>query len=137
MAYARELYAAVRDQGLAAHITFCGQRDDLRDIYAVSDAVLSLSTRPESFGRTVLEPLALGVPVVGYAHGGVAEILQALYPEGAVDVGDHDSAATRLQAVLAGDAGAPRENTRFILSRMCEDTLALYAELVASPRPQQ
>ena len=32
----------------------------LSDIYAVSNAVVSLSQQPESFGRTVLEPLAEG-----------------------------------------------------------------------------
>lgn len=135
IAYAREIYAKVRERGLGAHITFAGHRGDLRDIYAVSDVVLSLSTQPESFGRTVLEPLAEGRPVVGYAHGGVAEILEALYPRGAVPVRDLDAAAERVVAILSGQVAPPRRNDRFLLDNMARDTLALYEELLSSSRP--
>jgi glycosyltransferase involved in cell wall biosynthesis len=135
IAYAREIYAAVRAQGLDEHVTFAGHRGDLRDIYAVSDVVLSLSTQPESFGRTVLEPLAEGRPVVGYAHGGVAEILEALYPRGAVPVRDLDAATERVIAILSGQIAPPRRNDRFLLDNMARDTLALYAELLSSARP--
>jgi glycosyltransferase involved in cell wall biosynthesis len=41
---------------------------------AVSHLVCALSQQPESFGRTVLEAMALGKPVVGYDCGGVGEI---------------------------------------------------------------
>lgn len=136
-AYAEGLYHEVEESDLATHVTFAGHRTDLRDIYAVSDAVVSLSNQPESFGRTVLEPLAEGIPVVGYAHGGVAEILEALFPCGAVAVGDTAAAASRLQEALAGHCPAPRENTRFLLSKMCDDTLALYEQLLSSPRPER
>lgn len=135
IAYARELYDAVKNRELGEAITFAGHRNDLRDIYAVSDVVLSLSTQPESFGRTVLEPLSEGRPVVGYAHGGVAEILEALYPRGAVDVRDVDSAVERITAILHGQVAPPRRNDRFLLSRMVADTLAVYEELLSSERP--
>jgi glycosyltransferase involved in cell wall biosynthesis len=132
--YARELYSAVTERGLAEHITFAGHRGDLRDIYAVSDVVLSLSTQPESFGRTVLEPLSEGRPVVGYDHGGVAEILQALYPRGAVPVRDTDAAAKQVEAILSGQVAPPRKNEQFLLEVMARDTLALYTELLSSAR---
>ncbi|WP_439107939.1 glycosyltransferase family 4 protein [Congregibacter sp.] len=137
MAYARELYAAVAERGLESHITFAGHRGDLRDIYSVSDVVLSLSTQPESFGRTVLEPLSEGRPVVGYDHGGVAEILSALYPRGAVAVRDVDAAATQVAAILAGQVAPPRRNDRFLLDVMAKDTLSVYEELLSSPRQKQ
>lgn len=134
IAYARELYNAVAKRGLAEHVTFTGHRTDLRDIYAVSDVVLSLSTQPESFGRTVLEPLSEGRPVVGYAHGGVAEILEAMYPRGAVPVRDTAAAAAQVRAILAGQYAPPRANTLFLLEKMVSDTLNVYAELLSSPR---
>ncbi|MEZ5579451.1 MAG: glycosyltransferase family 4 protein [Candidatus Competibacteraceae bacterium] len=81
-AYADALRENVRSRGLAGIVLFTGHRADMRDIYAVSTLVLSLSAKPESFGRTVLEALSLGRPVVGYAHGGVGEILDRLYPAG-------------------------------------------------------
>ncbi len=134
LAYAQELYQAVADRGLRDVVTFAGHRNDLRDIYAVSKVVLSLSTQPESFGRTVLEPLSEGVAVVGYDHGGVAEILAALYPGGAVPVRDVSAAAARVTAILEGKIEGPRRNERFLLEHMTGDTLSLYAELLSSPR---
>jgi glycosyltransferase involved in cell wall biosynthesis len=124
----------VEQRGLAEHISFAGHRGDLRDIYSVSDVVLSLSTQPESFGRTVLEPLSEGRPVVGYDHGGVAEILAALYPRGAVPVRDVSAAATQIAAILQGQIAPPRRNDRFLLDIMARDTLALYDELLSSAR---
>lgn len=88
--YLAELQQTVRQRGLSDDITFTGQRSDLREIMAISDIVLSLSSKPEAFGRTVLEALGIGIPVVGYAHGGVGEQLSRLYPQGQVTLGDLD-----------------------------------------------
>lgn len=84
-AYAQEIRERVVQEGLAEVITFTGNRPDMREIYAVSDVVLSLSKKPESFGRTVLEALSMGTPVLGYADGGVGEILSKLFPVGQLD----------------------------------------------------
>ena len=117
----------------APWLTFAGHRDDVREVMAASAAVVSLSTRPESFGRTTLEALSLGTPVVGYDHGGVDEVLGQVFPEGRAAVGDAAAAAERLCAVLADEAGA-RARVRdhaFDEARMCAETLALYADLAA------
>ena len=37
---------------------------------------------PEAFGRTVIESIKLGVPVIGYDHGGVGEQLKHVFPSG-------------------------------------------------------
>ena len=125
--YARELARQ------APWLTFAGHRDDVREIMAASAAVVSLSTRPESFGRTTLEALSLGTPVVGYDHGGVGEVLGQVFPEGRVAVGVPAAAAERLCAVLADETGA-RARVRdhaFDEARMCAETLVLYADLAA------
>lgn len=118
----------------AVGVTFAGHRDDLREIMAVSAAVVSLSTHPESFGRTVLEALSLGTPVIGYAHGGVGEVLEQVFPQGRVRPGDPVDAARALGAVLDDREGARRavRDHDFTLERMCTRTLALYAELAAA-----
>lgn len=123
--------AAIMDRAPA--LTMLGHRSDLREIMALSAAVVSLSTRPESFGRTVLEALSLGVPVVGYDHGGVGEILGKLFPEGRVAPGDSQDAATKLAHVLKDPAAARRavQDHDFDVHRMCAETLALYAELAS------
>ena len=127
--YAREIRARVLAAGLTERIVFTGHRSDMREIYAISDCVLSLSSTPESFGRTVLEPLAMGRPVVGYAHGGVAEILAELFPHGAVAKGDIGATTLRAEAVLKGKTPAVLPNTRFLLERMQRSTLSLYEAL--------
>ncbi|MYE24513.1 MAG: glycosyltransferase family 4 protein [Gammaproteobacteria bacterium] len=126
-AYAASIRAA------SPGIVFTGHRSDLRDIMAVASAVVSLSNRPESFGRVTLEALSLGVPVVGYDHGGVGEILERVFPEGRVPVGRPDEAANRLAAVLDDEAVARSriQGHDFTLQRMCAETLALYEELAA------
>ena len=78
--------------GIADRISFLGHRTDLKEIMAVSTIVYSLSLDPEAFGRVSLEALALGKPVIGYDHGGVAEQLRVIFPLGLVNPGDLDCA---------------------------------------------
>lgn len=131
--YAEQLRAAVRARGLEEAIVFAGHRADMREIYAVSAAVLSLSAKPESFGRTVLEALSLGRPTVGYDHGGVGEILQRIYPAGLTPVGDLDRLTERVADLLSGAPPVPSEPA-YPLQRMLDQTLALYRALGRAPR---
>ncbi len=127
-AYAEELRQAVRERGLAHHISFTGARSDIREIYAISDLVLSLSTKPESFGRTVVEALSLGIPVVGYDHGGVGEILTHLFPAGRTPLGDPDALRHTVGAILDDPPEIP-ENHHYTLEAMTGRTLELYRTL--------
>lgn len=130
--YAQELHQSVEDRKLGEHIVFTGHRSDVRDIYAISDAVLSLSSKPESFGRTVLEALSLGRPVVAYDHGGVSEILQQLFPQGAVPLGDIDKLTDQVSGILNNPNPEVRPNDVFLLQHMQQQTLNLYQELLSS-----
>lgn len=130
-AYLRELQTKIAAAGLSADISLTGQRDDLREIMAVSDLVLSLSKQPESFGRTVLEALSLGVPVVGYAHGGVGEVLAARMPAGAVAVGDHNALTERVRELLHLGV-RPHPAGGHTLRAMLSATLDLYTALAST-----
>jgi len=85
---------------VADKVVWVGVQENMADVYALVDAVVSVSQKPESFGRTVAEALAVGTPVVGYDHGGVGEILQALYPSGRVPALDQARLAETLDNVL-------------------------------------
>lgn len=126
--YAGEVHQAVAELGLESDVTFTGHRSDMKEFYAVSDVVLSLSTKPESFGRTVLEALKLGTPVVGYSHGGVGEILNDVFPAGAVPVGDSAALADRVAGLLQEQTTVP-PIVQYSLSEMLEQTIGLYEEL--------
>ena len=128
--YINELQGTIRKQGLEDRITLTGRRDDMREIYAVSDLVLSLSNKPESFGRTVLEPLCMGVPAVGYDHGGAGEILACLFPQGRAPLGDQAVLCLTAERLLEHPEVVVRSDA-YALQDMLASTLALYAELAA------
>lgn len=132
--YLRALHERVDDAGLAADISFTGQRDDLKHILAVSRLVLSLSTQPESFGRTTLEALRLGVATAGYDHGGVGEILAAIYPPGRLPRAAPAQTCERVVQLLAHPVAVPAGDF-FPLQSMLAQTIALYETLARAPRP--
>jgi glycosyltransferase involved in cell wall biosynthesis len=128
--YLDEVKALARQLGLDQHVKFTGHRSDLREILAVTDIVFSLSTQPESFGRTTLEALALGRPVVAYDHGGVGEQLRAIFPAGCVPLGDEPVLLQTTKRLLAGHEAPGPIPPAYRLEAMCAATLDTYAELL-------
>ncbi len=130
-AYVAELRDLIRVRGVTSQVVLTPPRHDIRDIYAISALVLQLSNRPESFGRTVIEALSLCRPVLGYAHGGVGELLAELYPAGRVPPGDRERLVERAAELLrVAPPISPLQSYR--LTDMQEATLALYDEVTAS-----
>lgn len=115
---------------LNERVRFLGERSDLREIMSVADLVLSLSNQPESFGRTVLEALSLGTPVVGYDHGGAGEILSKLFPGGKVGVRDIEATAQKIMQLLSRREYSIKPHS-MTLDRMCNSTIAMYEEVVS------
>lgn len=127
-AYLEEMEASIAAKGLSNDITFVGHRSDIREWLAMSDIVLSLSNQAETFGRTALEALSLGTPVIGWKRGGVAEILSRLYPQGLIDVDDQTALLNAVKAHIE----MPQQIepvTQFSLKEMCDQTLALYKQV--------
>lgn len=129
-AYAEEIRQMVVDHGLDRHILFTDHRDDMRYVLAMSDVVLSLSEKPEAFGRTALEALSLGTPVVAYDQGGVGEVMQQLFPQGRVAVGDVEAVVDKIAWVLAAQPVPQRDNP-FSLAQSLHNEIALYERLHA------
>ena len=95
--YYRNLLELVSEMNLEQRVTFTGEHTDMKEIYSLSHLTLSLSSKPESFGRTVLESLSCGCPVVGYKHGGVGEILNNCFPYGLLNLNDLDQAVSKIK----------------------------------------
>ena len=123
--YADELQGLVQKMQLDNEITFTGHRSDLREIIAFSDLTVGMSIDQESFGRTCTETIALGRPFLGYAHGGIAEQLDVMFPEGKVPVGDYIGAAQKVEKWIAQVPQVDTSQT-FKLETMLEKTLELY-----------
>ncbi len=135
-AFEDELRARAAVLGISERLSFLGQRSDLREVLAVSACAFSLTGAPEAFGRTTIEALSLGVPVIGYDHGGTGEILREVFPAGLVAPGDIGAAAERCAAFLAQRPAVPEVHP-FTTERLQAATLAVYMALCGSRgRPQ-
>jgi glycosyltransferase involved in cell wall biosynthesis len=124
--YLEEVRQLIASLGLQDHVTLTGHRSDVREIYSLSRIVLCLSSKPESFGRTVAEAISIGTPVVGYNHGGVAEILAAGFPEGAVEFQSFVELTARVRQILSDPSLPMPVFNQFEKSAMLERTIGLY-----------
>jgi len=123
--YAEELQNTINSRGLQKEITMVGHRRDLKEILSLSQIVLSLSREPEAFGRTTIEALSLGTPVIGYDHGGVSEQLHTLLPEGAVQIANCQQVCDTITSWILSPP-VPLPNTTFTLESMCSKTQRVY-----------
>jgi len=64
----------VKELRLENKIIFAGTRKNIADVYAALDIVVS-SSISEPFGRTLIEAMAAGKPVIGTSAGGIPEII--------------------------------------------------------------
>jgi glycosyltransferase involved in cell wall biosynthesis len=127
--YSARLDKWFKQQGVQQRVIWVGIQKSMADLYAVVDVVVSPSTRPESFGRTVVESLAVGTPVVGYNHGGVGEILNKLFPQGCVEVSNTQQLSLQINSVLK-DKPQVADKQTFLLDNMLSQTLKVYQESI-------
>ena len=82
----------------------------------------------------MIESLSVGRPVVGWAHGGVGELLAELQPQGAVPAFDAQRLFDTVMSMLAHPPSRLATMETYTLRAMQDATLALYDEL-ADDRP--
>lgn len=137
--YREELVAQTRALGLEADLTFVGHRSDIDEFYRLADVVCHMSSKPEPFGRTLTEALAVGTKVVAFDRGGAAESLSACFPAGLVPPDDIAGFCERILALLDRDVEI-KVAPEFLLDHQIAATLAVYRQLLdplpASPGPQ-
>jgi glycosyltransferase involved in cell wall biosynthesis len=73
-AFERSLHELVTLLSLEAAVDFLGERSDVPDILRALDLLLVPSWQ-EPFGRSIIEAMAMGVPVIATNSGGPAEIV--------------------------------------------------------------
>jgi glycosyltransferase involved in cell wall biosynthesis len=128
--YFSSLQKLVKEQQAGDYIHFTGNQSKISEIYALSDVVISSSKKPESFGRSAAEALAMEVPVIATGHGGILDIVLEgrtgyLFPPGNAEV---------LAAKIVAIRGKKLEGLRsfvmehFSLRQMVEKTLVVYRE---------
>ena len=126
--YIEELEAVAAAAGVREALAITPPTAAIAAAYAASDLVLQLSHKPEAFGRTVIEALSVGRPVLGWAHGGVGELLEELQPQGAVAPFDAQALHRVAGELIARPPPLPG-TMPYSLHAMQDATLKVYDEL--------
>lgn len=140
-AYLSSLERQAEASGLGERVAFLGERDDVPQVLRAADLLLAPSWE-EPFGRSIVEAMAAGVPVIATAVGGPPEILAdegvecgivlpPRRPEAWAQEVDRLLAnpTRRLQMAERARASARR---RFSVERHVASVVALYEELLAA-----
>jgi len=107
---------------------------DISEIYAISDIIISCSLKPEGFGRTISESLAMNKIPIGSNDGGVKEQLEKFDRKLLFDQNDLSSFTKSLNHALIihrekSFNGRDYIKNNYSLSKMLKDTLNIYCSL--------
>lgn len=98
--YQRSLGQLAADLGIGDRVQFLGHLSDPASLYQTSDVSVLPSIWSEPFGRSIIESLACGTPVVASRVGGIPEILTGELAANLVTAGDEKALAKRLSEVI-------------------------------------
>lgn len=141
--YSAEVRAAIAEAGLTERVVIAGHVGDMPAAYLACDLAAAPSLDPEAFGRTAVEPQAMGRPVLAAAHGATTETVVHGETGWLVAPGDPDAWAeaivTAVQAgperrAAMGRAGRARVEALYSVERMTASTLDLYARVLEARR---
>ncbi len=130
--YFESLKALVQELHFDNEVIFIGSHSKVAEIYTLSDTVVSGSKKPESFGRSVAEAIAMNTPVVATNHGGVKDIIIDGENGYFFEVGDEVELANKI--ILAKDLsfdGYSYIGKNFSLEQMVGKTLKTYKEVIS------
>ena len=107
---------------------------NISEIYAISDIIISCSLKPEGFGRTISESLAMNKIPIGSNYGGVKEQLEKFDRKLLFDQNDFSSFTKSLNHALIlhrekSFNGRVYIKNNYSLSKMLKDTFNIYCSL--------
>lgn len=101
------LEARVESLGLTSAVSFLGHCEDVPARLAAADLFV-LPSRSEAFPNAVLEAMAIGLPTIASAVGGLLEVIQPERNGVLVPVGDPQALARAISGLMADPARAAR-----------------------------
>ena len=138
--YRNELENLAAKKGLADAVRIVGHVGDMPAAYLAADAAAAPSLDPEAFGRTAVEPQAMGRPVLAADHGAVRETVADGETGWRVHPRDVNGWAEALNSLVRisparrgamGEAGRARVRALYSLERMTDLTLGAYRRVLA------
>ncbi|MGN0855337.1 MAG: glycosyltransferase [Kiritimatiellia bacterium] len=140
--YETTLKELVRTLGVEDNVVFAGNQRKIAECLTIADVVVSANwKKPEAFGRSMAEALAMNRPVVATAFGGALDIVEDGVNGALVGVPDARSTAQECAIPFANAIRAalrlPKRDWRtptlekFSFGRMAASSLAVYRELAA------
>jgi len=115
---------AAQAADLGERVRFLGGREDVRPLYAAADCLI-LPSRYDPFPNTVLEALAMGLPVIVSSRAGAAEIIEPGVNGWVCEPDDAPAVASLMHAADAAmRAGHMPEAARASAERYGMDTMA-------------
>lgn len=139
MSYLAELEEGIRAKGLEANVRIVGHCADMPAAYALCDLAITPSLDPEAFGRTAVEPQAMGRPVIAADHGATRETVAPGHTGWLAKPGDAEAWTRALgQAIAAGPAARAamgqaamrRARDLYSVQAMSAATLDVYARVM-------
>jgi glycosyltransferase involved in cell wall biosynthesis len=130
--YAEELKALVKVLHLEEQVIFTGSQKRMPEVYACSQVVISATTRkPETFGRTLVEALAMNCPVIATAHGGALDIVKPGVTGWLVPIENAEALGAAIVEASRTKLSGLRDYalTHFSLDQMVEKTIAVYKDV--------
>jgi glycosyltransferase involved in cell wall biosynthesis len=137
--YSQELAAAITAAGLQETVLMVGHCDDMPAAYLVGDVALAARITPEAFGRTAVEPQAMGRPVIASNDGAMVETVVDGVTGWLVPPGDAEAWAAAMERAIElgpgkrlemGQAGLARVRQLYRNDLMCAATLAAYERVL-------
>ena len=117
-------------KSLNANVIFTKSQSKISQIYSLSDVIVSSSKKPESFGRSVAEAIALNTPVIATNHGGVLDIIQENINGYFFKIGDYKELANKIiKAKKLKFDGQSYIKENFSLEMMVKETIKVYKNL--------
>jgi len=140
-AYARLLASRASELGVAERVIFTGLRRDIPSLLAASDMSV-LPSLSEGLPNSVIEAMAIGLPVVATEVGGIPELIRQGRSGLLVPPGDTAALAESVIAVLnnpflskrLGEAARLHIQTGFSFEKMFQETVALYRTVLAGKK---
>lgn len=137
----RALQAMAAELGLTGRVHFLGFRNDVPALMRRLNILVS-SAVAEPFGRTLIEAMALGIPVVATRSGGPEEIVADGKTGFLVNVGDAEALADRMARLLSdtdlvrafGEAARLRAHRHFNLRQTVASVQQIFEEVIAAGR---